>query len=232
MSRITWKEGAVVSVAVKGKLRVLLQMLKSPFVAFFSAFSENDSWDSEVLRHGTLLFCTAITNQFLKGSDPRKEPSVLPAEVINVPKYWIKVLDTKGRTVRIWGGTPMEVELFRYGEKPGASLVEKDIYSHYSYPLPVVQEHIALDDHATIDRYETDGLRTFPLLNERLYLCYKKGRVVDPGKDIMFDRPLDPDYRAYVNMLAGKGAPETWGYPLPEKTRTKCGARKHNRTGK
>ncbi len=52
------------------------------------------------------------------------------------------------------------------------------------------------------------GLAVFPLTNERLYLCYKAGKNVDPTKDLKFNREIPKEYKIAIEIMSGGGDKE------------------------
>lgn len=206
MSRIIWKEGCVISVETRKGIYLLAQMSRSPYLIFFNCFSQNNQWDAMDISHVPILFCKAVTRQFLQLTEISKQPQIKPRVINNLPTRWIHSTH-ESRMVKVWAGTTDEQEFAWIGE--GGALVEKDILGHkggpYAHPSGVFDRIIipAIDpsDNATIDQYEIDSIGMAPSLNERLYLCYKAGKNVDPDKDILFNRPLPKEYRDYVRML-------------------------------
>ena len=208
---VRWSDGAVVSVAVKGDRRVLAQMVESPFLYFFWYFADEDGDFALALDAVEPIFCCAVTRQFLKHSDPRKEPGAAPRKKLVRPKHWINTYDG-WRDVVAWPGTPHERELTLMGGEPGGMLVLRE---------ELVGEDIALDDDDTIDGHELTNIWTFPLLNERLHLCEQLERNIDPMKDLSFDRTPPLEARTFVDILAGRGDLASWGYATTTKAKKK-----------
>ena len=67
---------------------------------------------------------------------------------------------------------------------------------------PVIIDQIPVTDQETIDKYELTDVRIYPEFNERLYLCYKLGKNVDPLKDLVFNRPIPLDYKEYIDIIS------------------------------
>ena len=67
----------------------------------------------------------------------------------------------------------------------------------------VILDEIPLNADEIIDNHELTGLCVFPLTNERLYLCHRYNKNVDPYKDLVFDRKLAEDYRLSVEIISG-----------------------------
>jgi hypothetical protein len=132
----------------------------------------------------------------------------------SLPIHWIKEFPGS-RRVTLWKGTKQERSVLLLSERPGGQLIEKHLDAVGFEDWPVIMRSIALDDRETIDKHEMNCIWTFPQLNERLFLCRILGQRVDPEKDITFDRPVRPEYRTYVDMLACHGIPEDWGYVVP-----------------
>lgn len=61
---------------------------------------------------------------------------------------------------------------------------------------------LPVTDNETIDKYELTNVRVYPEFNERLYLCYKFGKNVDPLKDLIFDRPIPLAYKDYIDIIS------------------------------
>ena len=49
-------------------------------------------------------------------------------------------------------------------------------------------------------KYELTNVRIYAEFNERLYLCYKFGKNVDPMKDLVFNRPIPIEYKEYIDI--------------------------------
>ena len=45
-------------------------------------------------------------------------------------------------------------------------------------------------------------MHIFTKFNERLYLCYKFGKNVDPMKDLVFNRPIPIEYKEYIDIIS------------------------------
>ena len=78
----------------------------------------------------------------------------------------------------------------------GGRLIEGDING------PVIMPFIPFTDNETIDKYELTDVRIYSEFNERLYLCYKFGRNVDPMKDLVFNRPIPLEYKEYIDIIS------------------------------
>jgi hypothetical protein len=206
MARVIWKDGHVISVETRTGLYALAQMSREPYLLFFNAFSNDDRWDGVDLASTPILFCQAVTRQFLIHSNVAKRPEIKPLVVTELPTRWIhSTIKFKPRKASIWQGTTHERTLLTHD---GAALVEKDVLRHkggpYAHPSGVfdriVIESIDPKDDATIDAHELTSLGVFAATNERLYLCHTFGRNVDPEKDLLFDRDMPIDYDVYFDV--------------------------------
>lgn len=202
MSRLPWREGKTFTLRVKGDVWIPGQMLVSPYLLFFNCFDEPPSTKQ-------VLFCCAVTRQFLKFADMKRAD--FPAIDYQIPIRWIEN-HHGSRKLIVWPGTPRERTVLLLSSKPGGRLTECLNRATFYRTEDCSSRDIALDDNDAIDRYERADLWTFPLLNERLTLCRQLGRNVDPGKDIMFGRSLPAAYETYVDILAGVGELADWGY--------------------
>ena len=211
MPRTIWKENHVISIETRRGLYTLAQMSCDPFLIFFQIFRTHDTWDDGVdLNKIPVLFCKAVTRQFLKHSVTAKQPKVLPLNPAPLPTRWIHSAGFGARQLTAWAGTSDERRYAAIGE--GGILVEKDVYNHkggpYRHPSGVYDSIIktltSSRDTATIEQYECDTLAVFPATNERLYQCHLAGKNVDPDKRILFDQPLPKDYAIYIDISGGQ----------------------------
>lgn len=212
MSKLRWNDGRVMSVRLRDGSYVLAQLLKRPYIAFFSTFSDSDDWPVDAAETSNVLFICAVTGQFQKFSEIIPHSEVRSAVFDELPSLWISRYSEGSRRVTVWRGTPRERSFLTLGGRPGGRLIEKHIDGPVVHDPPVVMEEIPLDDDETIDAHELTSIWTYPNLNERLYLCKTLGRVVDPQKDVIFDRPIRDEFATYLDILAAKGTPEDWGY--------------------
>ncbi|AXT53790.1 hypothetical protein D1818_24310 [Aquimarina sp. BL5] len=208
-----WKEGKVISVETRKGIFVLAQMLKSPYLRFYNAFREDDNWGKVDVSIFDTLFVNGVTRAFLKASNITTVKEAIADKKREDSKVWIKG-SSGNRKVKAWEGSEDEKEFYILGSEPGRSLVERDIYKTGKYEHPsglfdkIIIENIPLNANDIIDNHETMGLAVFPLTNERLYLCYKVGKNVDPTKDLKFNRELPKDYKIAVEIMSGGGGKE------------------------
>lgn len=215
VKRVTqWKEGKVISIETRKGIFVLAQMLKRPYLRFYNAFRKDENWKNVEVSIFDILFTKAITTKhFLKNSNVSVLKEAIPDNEREDLKVWIKV-ESGTRKVRVWKGTADEKEFYILGADAGGSLVEMDLKKGGIYDHPsglfdrVIIEHIPLNADDIIDNHETMGLAVFPLTNERLYLCYKAGRNVDPTKDLMFNREIPKEYKIAIEIMSGGGGKE------------------------
>lgn len=210
-----WQDGTVISVGLRGGRRAVGQMLASPYLQFFHHFVDDGATVDGDLRDKPLLFCTAVTRQFVRFSDLRKAARVRPHPGLSVPTHWIATHDGWREKV-VWPGTPHQRKLKLMGGKPGGILIEKGNYG--------VGAEIEPDETEIIGAHELNRVWTFPQLNERLYLCDLLGKLVAPLRDLVFDRPLPPEARTFVDIIACHGELEDWGYRVPAKYAAKRAA--------
>jgi len=208
-----WKEGKIISIETRKGVFVLAQMLKSPFLRFYNAFREDENWGEVDVGIFETLFTKAVTGVFLKHSNTSVIKTAIPDLDREDSDIWIKG-HSGNRKVKTWIGKEYEKEFYILGSKAGGSLVEMDlnkggIYNHPSGLFDkVIVEDIPLNADDIIDNHETMGLAVFPLTNERLYLCYKAGKNVDPTKDLKFNREIPKDYKIAIEIMSGGGGKE------------------------
>ena len=205
MSRIVWKEGSVISIETRRNVFNLAQMTRSPYLIFFNLFREDDDWRDINLNESPVLFCKAVTRHFLQNSNITKRKDIKPNNNYKLPTEWLHS-DAQGQIIKIWEGSDYERECLLLGTR--FSLVEKDIEGHPGGPRKhhsgvfdaLLVGEVPKDDIATIDSHETTGLSVFPETNERLYLCYKFGKNVDPHKELIVGRELPIEYETYFKI--------------------------------
>jgi hypothetical protein len=201
---VRWARNAVVSARLKSGRRVVAQMLEDPYLHFFQWFTDPDEAIEIDLETVPALFCCAVTRQFLRHSDVRKERGVRPHPDLHAPELWIDTYDG-WRTRVVWPNTKHERSVLLMGEEPGGRLTADDDTGD-------IGDEIELDDGETIDRYELTNIWTFPGLNERLHLCDILDKPVGPLKDLSFDRPLPLEAKTFVDIIGSHGGLESWGY--------------------
>ncbi|WP_299219268.1 hypothetical protein [uncultured Aquimarina sp.] len=214
-----WKEGKVISIETRKGIFVLAQMLKSPYLRFYKAFREDENWGKiDVSIFETLFTKSITTKSFLKHSNVSVIKDAIPDLEREDSKIWIK--NKSGhRKVKVWEGKENEKEFYTLGEEVGGSLVEMDlewsptpsqpVRAHISGVVDsVLVENIPLNNNDVINEHELIGLGVYPLMNERLYLCYKYDKNVDPLKDIIFNREIPEDYKIAIEIMSGGGGKE------------------------
>lgn len=212
---VQWKENRVLSVETRKGLHVLAQMLKNPYLRFYNAFKTGEEeWESMQCSELDILFTKAvITKSFLKHSNARLLKNVLPDTEKKDSVFWIKT-HSGFRQVTVWPDTENETLATVAGSSPGGMLVEMDLYKGGIYDHPsgifdrIIDESIPLDSDEVINNSELMGLGTFPILNERLYLCHKFQTNVDPYKCLIFDQPPPSEYKLAIEIISGAGTKE------------------------
>lgn len=212
-----WKEGKVLSIETRKGIFVLAQMLKEPFIRFYNVFREDENWGDIDTQIFDTLFTVCVVRQFLKLSNVTTVKKAIPDKDRIESDVWLNMYDGS-RKVKIWEGSSEEKEFIILGEKPGGSLVKKDLWWSPTPGQPVRQhpsgviddvilEDIPLNSDA-IDKHELTNLMVYPSLNERLYLCYKLDKNVDPLKDLVFDREIPKEYHVAMEIIATGGNAE------------------------
>jgi hypothetical protein len=216
---IPWKKGKLVSVGLRDGSRVLGQMLERPYLVFFDAFTEpgpeSELWDADRAGAAEPLAWVAVTGQFRSDGDLRAVPKLSRPVPQPYPTEWIKPFPGS-RKATVWPGTEHERSFIIIGNPPGGQLIRQYIDQVGIADDVVVMKSIPLDDDTTINGHELSVSWTFPLLNERLYLCKVFGRSVDPLKDLKFDRKLPLEYLAFIDLTSRHGSAADWGYPSPD----------------
>ncbi|MEX3746002.1 MULTISPECIES: hypothetical protein [Lysinibacillus] len=206
MAKIVWKANQVISIETrykdedrKNNIYVLAQMVNKAQLLIFDLYSENNNWGDVNLNEVPILFSTTVTRQFIKNSNIYKQ-SIKPLTNFELPKYKIESLGMGSRNVIVWKGTTNERNVLILGQG-GGRLIEEDM-STGNYKAQIIMPSIPETDSETIDKYELTNVRVYAELNERLYLCYKFGKNVDPLKDLIFDRPIPLEYKEYIDIIS------------------------------
>lgn len=197
MGRLPWRKNKVFAVETRPRLWAIGQMLEDPYVAFYDIFSRKPAEENVDLRKCGILFVCPVLRQFI-GASNTVRLSLVPRKSIKVPKRWIDP------HLPFWGaddqmvvfkGTKHERRITMW---PGARLIEKG-RGRFSEDKEIVAD---LDEHdeTLIDSHEVVNIRSYPELNERLYLCYKLRKNVDPFKDMILRRPIPLIYKRYVDI--------------------------------
>lgn len=203
MQKVTWKANRVISIETRRKdenrkenVYVLAQMINKAQLLVYNLFSTDNKWDNIDLSKAPILFCTYVTRQFITNSNVFIQ-DIEPLKDYEPPKYRIHTIGACVRRITLWEGTKDEKEIMILGEG-GGKLIEGDING------PVIMEQIPFTDNETIDKYELTNVRIYVYaeFNERLYLCYKFGKNVDPMKDLVFNRPIPLEYKEYIYIIS------------------------------
>ncbi|TQR41727.1 hypothetical protein C7Y44_24700 [Paenibacillus popilliae] len=206
MTKNVWKANQVISIETKLKdegrknnVYVLAQMISKAQLLIFDLYSDDNNWGDVDLNEVPILFSTSVTRQFIKNGNIYNQ-SMKPLTNYKLPTYKIESLGMGSRHVTVWKGTTNERKVLILGQG-GGRLIEEDM-SAGSYKTKIIMPSIPVTDNETIDKYELTNVRVYPEFNERLYLCYKFGKNVDPLKDLIFDRPIPLAYKDYIDIIS------------------------------
>lgn len=214
VAKIAWgKQVVVFSVETRPGIFVLAQAAsKEPFVYFLNAFVDcgkgnAPSWADDAAADAEVLFCVSVTAQFFKKSNVKMLPGVRPLAGLAIPDTWIHASPNMIKR-KVALGTSFERDLCL---PSGAALVKKNVADHAGGPFKhasgvfdeVIVPHLEPAAEDIAGRFEMTSLGTYPLLNERLYLCYSAGRCVSPYADIILNRPIPESYGTFVDIIAG-----------------------------
>jgi hypothetical protein len=199
MGRLPWKKDKVFAVETRPKVWAIGQMLDEPHVAFFDLFTRTPAESTIDLEKCRVLFVCAVMRQFISCSSTMRL-TIAPRISIPIPKRWFDPYagDPSNRAEEelvLFQGTRHERKTWMW---PGVRLVEKG-RTRLSSPKTLVAM-INKDDDELVESYELTNIRMHPELNERLYLCYKLGKNVDPLKDLILRRNIPLIYKRYVDI--------------------------------
>jgi hypothetical protein len=212
MKKLTWKKDKIFAIEVKPGLYSLVQMLDSCYCLFFNVFSKDNNWEGVTLKETDILFCHAVTAQFLRRTNKFKVEGIKPIENYVYPSQWIHA--TGFQTIKIWENTSNERTFFINGEK--VLLVEKDIVNHRNNTISgIYKSQIKnLNNGCDIDilPFELTTIEIFPNLNERLYLCHLFNKNVDPMKELILKQAIPIEYKTYIDIISGEVLLTDLGY--------------------
>ena len=155
------------------------------------------------------LLCAPVTKQFLSNSFISTQKNIKPQINMQIPNYWIHKDVTGFREISLWEGTENNISISLLGNGE-SELIEKDITKQGSQQNVKLKQMITSADKGIIDKYEITNVRTYPEFNERIYLCYKYGKNVDPLKELSFDQEIPLEYHVYCEILSGQMDKEKW----------------------
>ena len=199
-----WKSGKVISIRLRNGVYVLAQMVREPYLVFFNHFKEENSWKGVTLKEENILFCKAVTRQFLRYSPVAIVKEVNPLLDYELPKEWIYshigghniTISVKGRERQV-AGFGQRLSLVQADKESGLPEDNPLMGLFQAYILPDIQEK----DWERVGQAELMSIEVFPTLNERLYLCFLHGKNVNPELDISLGKPLPNDYETYIDIL-------------------------------
>lgn len=209
MSRVSWKDGLVLSVELKDGVCVLAQMAFSPYLIFFNNFTKNHEWSNVNLSSESVLFVKAVSRQFIKSTNIVKLPKLVPALDVEIPKYWIEP-EPGSRMVTVWPNTPDERSLIVLSEDNSGYLLE--ISGEYLSGDRTRVRKIGPKDLDVIQSYEIASVGLYPSLNERLFLCYELSQNIAPDRILAFGLELPKECADYVDIVSGKVELSKLGY--------------------
>lgn len=201
MSRVPWKNGKVISVETRDGVFVLAQMLISPYLIFFNVFNDSHKWSDIDLSSVPVLYTAAVTSQLISRSSVKYQKQIKPV-TIPQPKFWVHP-NSESVYRTIWTGTSIEMTVCYQGHK-GCALVRQDLTGGFNscpYINQMTKGELPYCSYGEAKKYELTTLRAFPYENERLLLCQKLNKNVDPQKELMFGLPLPHIYERYMRLL-------------------------------
>lgn len=214
MSIIRWKENRLISIKLRNGKFILAQLLQAPYMIFFNLYNNSAIWSDINIEEKNIIFCHAVTRQFIKSSECSVITNISPLVNYTPPTEWIhavhsttKVLhinNTSDRTVVLIAKDPMLVRKYILNSEKNTD--PSGIYEK------VLQYDLKPKDFDKITSIELTTIEMYPYLNERLLLCHKFNKNVDPYKEIIFDQTLPDEYLDFVNILTNEVDPKKLGY--------------------
>lgn len=208
-----WKDGKVLSIRLKNGVYVLAQMVTEPYLVCFNLFTKDNDWQNVRLAEEHILFCHAVTRQFIKCSPVTVIKNVQPLTDYKLPTKWIYAgLGSRSRIVTV-NGKQREVRI------PASyhSLVERDLEDHKNNHIlglfkKILIDNLTLEDWKEIKDVEDMSIDIYPNLNERLFLCYLAGKNVNPSVEIDIGKEIPDSYETYIDIISGVVPLKDLGY--------------------
>ena len=209
----SWKEGKLISIRLKNNVYVLAQMVKEPYLVCFNLFTKDNDWQGVLLSENKVLFCHAVTRQFIRSSDITLVKELKPLKDYKLPRKWIYGGLGSRKRILFLNGKEREV-LIPVGYY---SLVERDLEVYEKNRIhglfqKVLIENISQEHWDEIENIEDMTIATYPNLNERLYLCYLAGKNINPTLDIDLGKEIPESYETFVDIITGAVPLKDLGY--------------------
>ena len=188
----------------QGGYALLQTMSDTCRIAVFDEFRSEPDWTGVQLSQSNVLFICSVIRNFFQNSLIEKLSGLTACRDLEFPN---KAISLDGhRTVTLTVGKSKH-EIVAMGD--GLSLCHTKW--HDGRPS-LSYTNIKRTDFEKVKHLELTTLRSYPELNERLSLCRKLGRNVDPMKEIAFDRQLPPQFETYVVIIGGLIPSKQFGY--------------------
>lgn len=200
----SWKEGKIISIRLKNDIYMLAQMVKEPYLIFFNLFDKENDWQGVTLSKDKVLFCHAVSRQFIRYSDITVVKEIEPLKDYKLPSKWLYGGLGSGKRILCLNGKEREV-LIPVGYY---SLVERDLDIYENNHIhglfkKILIDNITQEHWEKIINIEDMSIDVYPNLNERLYLCYLAGKNVNPTLDIDLGKDVPESYETFIDLITG-----------------------------
>ena len=209
----SWKEGKLISIRLKNNVYVLAQMVKEPYLVCFNLFDKENDWQGVTLSKDKVLFCHAVSRQFIRYSDITVVKEIEPLKDYKLPRKWIYGGLGSRKRILFLNGKEREV-LIPVGYY---SLVERDLDIYENNHIhglfkKILIDNITQEHWEKIINIEDMSIDVYPNLNERLYLCYLAGKNINPTLDIDLGKEIPESYETFVDIITGAVPLKDLGY--------------------
>ena len=212
MKRILWKNGKICSLQLRDNTYVLFQMLEKDKIAVFNHFRSTDTWNDLTLTESDILFTANILKAVIQRSNISIHKNIKPIENLEYDfKAYRIFAGTSIRSFVFWEGTSDEIKFNTWGggDKMGIHQAYREGDEFIENFTPIKPSEYNKYKHL-----ESAGSRNYPEFNERLYLCSKLNKNVDPHKEMLFDCPTPKLYKDYLSMKFNKDKQRELGYDV------------------
>ncbi|MDR1284601.1 MAG: hypothetical protein LBJ88_00170 [Campylobacteraceae bacterium] len=184
---------------------MLAQSIGHGTLVFFNYFSENIKQFNtiELCHHNILCYITPVKIFFKKSNiikinirpliDLRERYLQKEHLAFEPTAYWKKFT--------IYKGTEDELEI-PHVMNGNLRLV--------NWKLETVKYLDKIKDKEIIENNQLDTMGMYGELNERLYLCYKYGKYIEPNKDLIIGKKIPEDYKTYFLIESQKIEENEW----------------------
>jgi hypothetical protein len=199
------RKNNIYAIETRKGLFVLAQSIGNGTLAFFNCFSEDiQEFNTIELCYDNILCYITPVKIFFKKSNIIKiniKPLIdLHEKYIQKEHLAIEPMAQWEKFI-IYKGTEDELEI-PYVMDGNLRLV--------NWKLETVKHLDKIKDKKIIENNQLETMGMYGELNERLYLCYKYGKYIEPNKDLIIGEEIPKEYKTYFLIESQKIKENEW----------------------